>query len=77
MCFFVSLMPATILAVIAYFVLYFSTKVQGAVHTFGRGLALWLFFLGLFFPIMGAYVTISDQCPMEKMIEQLEKTTDQ
>jgi hypothetical protein len=69
-------MPATILVVIGYFVLYFSTKVQGAVHKFGRGLAIWIFFLALFFPMMGAYVTISGQCPMEKMIEQLEKTTD-
>ena len=77
MCFFVSLMPATILVVIGYFVLYLSTKAEGAVHRVGRGLAIWIFFLALFFPMMGAYVTISGQCPMEKMIEQLEKTTDQ
>jgi hypothetical protein len=76
MCFFVSLMPATILVVIGYFVLDFSTKALGALHRFGRGLAIWIFFLALFFPMMGAYVTISDQCPMEKMIEQLEKATD-
>ena len=77
MCFFVSLMPATILAVIAYFVLYFSTKAQGTVHKVGRGLAIWIFFLGLFFPVIGGYITISGQCPMEKMIDQLENATDQ
>ena len=77
MCLFVSLMPATILAVIAYFVLYLSTKAQGAAHKFGRGLALWIFSLALFFPLLGGYVTIAGQCPMEEMIEQIEMKGDQ
>ena len=76
MCLIVSLMPASILAVIAYFVLYLSTKVQGGAHKLGRGLALWIFFLGLFFPLVGAYVTISDQCPVGQMIEEIEHKTD-
>ena len=65
-------MPATIMVVIGYFVLYFSTKVQGTVHKIGRGLAIWIFFLALFFPLIGAYVTFTGQCPMEEMIEQME-----
>ena len=51
MCLFVSLMPATILAVIAYFVLYLSTKAQGAAHKFGRGLAPLDFFSRPFFSL--------------------------
>jgi len=70
-------MPATILVVIGYFVLYLSTKAEGVVHRIGRGLAIWILFLALFFPMMGAYVTISGQCPMEEMIEQMERETDQ
>ena len=70
-------MPATIVVVIGYLVLYFSTKVQGAVHKIGRGLALWMFFLALFFPMVGAYVTISGQCPMEEMIEEIQHKADQ
>ena len=70
-------MPATIVVVIGYFVLYFSTKVQGTVHKIVRGLALWIFFLALFFPMMGAYVTISGQCSMEEMIEAIKHKTDQ
>jgi predicted membrane protein len=70
-------MPATIVVVIGYFVLYFSTKVQGTVHKIGRGLALWIFFLALFSPMMGAYVTISGQCPMEEMIEEIKHKAEQ
>ncbi|MDH3769889.1 MAG: hypothetical protein OET79_02735 [Nitrospirota bacterium] len=71
MCFLFSLIPATIYAVIGYFVLFSSTKVEGGVHKFGRGLAIWIFILALFFPIMGAYVTIAGLCPMEKIMEQI------
>ncbi len=77
MCFFVSLMPATILVVIGYFVLYLSTKAEEVVHKIGRGLAIWIFFVALLFPMMGAYVMISGQCPMEEMIEQMEHMADQ
>jgi len=68
MCFLFSLIPATIFVVIGYFVLFSSTKVGGAVHQFGRGLAIWIFILALFFPIMGSYVTIAGLCPIEKMM---------
>lgn len=71
MCFIFSLIPATIFAVIGYFVLFTSTKAEGAVHAFGRGLAIWILILALLFPIMGAYVTLAGLCPMETMMEQL------
>ena len=75
MCFIGSLIPATIFAVIGYFVLFSSTKAEGGVHTLGRALAIWIFVLASFFPIMGAYATLSGQCPMERMMEQMKNST--
>lgn len=76
MCFLFSLIPATIFVVIGYFVLFSSTKVEGAVQQFGRGLAIWIFILALMFPVMGAYVTISGQCPMERVMQGLQTPTE-
>ena len=70
--FFFSLIPATIFVVIGYFVLFSSTKAEGAVQKFGKILAIWIFFIALFFPICGAYVTISGQCPMGKIMHHTE-----
>ena len=72
MCFFASLMPATMLAVVGYFVLFASTRAEGPVYMIGRVLAIWIFFLALMFPIMGAYVAIAGLCPMEAMLAQME-----
>jgi hypothetical protein len=55
--FFFSLIPATIWVVLGYFVLFSSTKTQGAVQTFGHYLAIWIFIIAAFFPIAGAYLT--------------------
>ena len=64
MCFIASLMPATIFAVIGYFVLFASTRAEGCVRMLGRGLAIWIFALALMIPIMGAYLVISGLCPI-------------
>ncbi len=71
MCFFFSLIPATIFTMIGYFVLFSSTKTEGAVQKFGKILAIWIFMVALFFPIMGGYVTLSGLCPMEEMIQMM------
>jgi len=63
MCFFFSLLPATVWVVVGYFVLFSSTKTQGAFQLFGQVLAVWLFVVAAFFPLMGTYVTISGLCP--------------
>lgn len=68
MCFFISLLPATVWVVIGYFILFSSTKTEGNVQKFGRGLAVWVFIIASFFPIMGAYMTLSGLCPLEKMM---------
>ncbi len=72
MCFFFSLIPATVFAVIGYFVLFSSQKLEGTLRKFGQVLAIWLFIIALFFPICGAYATVSDSCPMEKMMQKME-----
>ncbi len=71
MCFFISFIPATAWFVIGYFVLFSSTKAEGGVQKFGRILAIWVFILAVFFPVMGAYVTLSGLCPFEMMMETM------
>jgi TRAP-type mannitol/chloroaromatic compound transport system permease small subunit len=71
MCFFFSLIPATIWAVIGYFILFASSKAEGTIKTFGQGLAIWTFVIALFIPVGGAYVTLAGLCPIEAMWETL------
>jgi len=71
MCFLFSLFPATILTVLGYVVLYCSTKADGAVKTFGKILAIWVFVLAVFPPIMGAYVTIASTCPIDGITQKM------
>jgi len=68
MCFLFSLIPATAIFVVGYFVLFSSTKAEGVVHKLGRVLAIWVFVLASFFPVMGAYMTFTNQCMMERMM---------
>ena len=76
MCFIFSLVPATIFTVIGYFVLFSSKKVEGTIGKFGRILAIWIFFIASFFPICGAYVTISGKCPMNQMMQNMQMPTE-
>ncbi|MEE9159127.1 MAG: hypothetical protein V3V96_02450 [Acidiferrobacterales bacterium] len=72
MCFFLSLIPATVWVVIGYFVLFSSTKTEGTVQMFGRVLAIWVFVIAALFPVMGAYVTLAGLCPIEAMIQTMQ-----
>ena len=72
MCFFFSFVPATVFIVIGYFVLFSSTKTEGAVKKFAQILTIWIFIVALFFPICGAYVTLSEKCPLGKTALKLE-----
>lgn len=71
MCFLFSLFPATILTVLGYVVLYCSNKVDGTVKTFGKILAIWIFLLAAFPPIIGAYVTIAGICPIDAIMQKM------
>jgi hypothetical protein len=71
MCFFFSLLPATFWLVVGFFVLIASAKAHGGLRRFGHVLAIWLFVVAAFLPTMGAYVSVSGLCPIEKMMETL------
>ena len=68
MCFFFSLIPATILVVVGYFVLFSSARAQDRIRLFGRVLAVWIFVIALMPPLAGAYVTLAGLCPMTEMM---------
>ena len=69
MCFFFSLIPATIFTVIGYFVLFSSTKAEGNVKNFGQILAIWIFVIAMFPIMMGTYVTLSGLCPIDEILK--------
>jgi len=71
MCFFVSLIPATVWVIIGFFVLFASTKAEGGLRKFAQILAIWSFIIAALFPLGGAYVTLAGLCPMEVMMEQM------
>lgn len=71
MCFFFSLIPATFFATIGYFVLFSSTKTEGAVKKFGKILAIWIFILAAFLPMIALYVTLFGLCPMGEAMQTM------
>ena len=71
MCFFFSLMPATICVTVGYFVLFAASKADNVIKMFGWLLAIWLFVIAAFIPIAGAYVTLAGLCPMEDILRTL------
>ncbi len=51
MCFFFSLIPATVWVIIGFFVLFASTKAEGGLRKFGQVLAIWSFVIATLFPL--------------------------
>jgi hypothetical protein len=72
MCFFFSLIPATVFTTVGYFVLFASTKAEGATRKFGQILAIWIFIIAAFPIIMGTYVTLSGLCPIDEMLKLMQ-----
>lgn len=71
MCFFISLIPATFWLVVGYVVLYISFKSDGQTKKFGQVLAIWIFTIAAFIPILGLVVTFSDLCPITEIMEKM------
>ena len=71
MCFFFSLIPASVWVVLGYFILFSSTKTQGAVKTLGQILAIWAFILAALIVIAGAYVSYAGLCPIDAMMRSM------
>jgi hypothetical protein len=64
MCFFFSFIPATIFAVIGYFLLASAGHAEGSLQTLGKVLGIWLFVLAMLPLAGGAYMTLSGKCAM-------------
>jgi len=58
MCFFFSLIPATICVTVGYFVLFAASKGDDGIKIFGWVLAIWLFVIAAFIPI----AILGDRC---------------
>ena len=71
MYFFFSLIPATLAVVLGYFILFSSTKTQGAVKTLGRTLAIWVFVLAVLLPVAGGYATYADLPPIGSVMRSM------
>lgn len=69
MCFFASLIPATVFTVLGYVVLFCASKSEGGLQTFGWILATWVFIIAVCFPLFGLYVTLSGMCPLAHMMQ--------
>ena len=67
MCFFFSFVPATCWAIIGYFILFSSTRADGAVKTFGQVLSVWVLVMAAMFVVGGAYVSLAGFCSMESL----------
>ncbi|NIN35823.1 MAG: hypothetical protein GWO08_00605 [Gammaproteobacteria bacterium] len=48
-----------------------STKLEGGMQLFGKILAIWIFVIASAIPLAGAYMAISDACPMKAMMEEI------
>jgi hypothetical protein len=68
MCFFFSFIPATFWCVVGYFVLFSSTRAEGSVRAFGRGLSIWVFLVAGFIVVAGAYITLSGMCSIDAIL---------
>ena len=71
MCFFFSLIPATVWVIIGFFVLFASTKAEGGLRKFGQVLAIWAFVIAALFPLGGAFVTLAGLCPIDALMESM------
>lgn len=59
-----SLIPATVIAVVGFFVLFASARAEGTVQKVGKVLGIWIFVLALLPLVGGAYVAVTGQCPL-------------
>jgi hypothetical protein len=71
MYFFLSLIPATFGVVVGFFILFTSTKAQGAIQMFGRVLAIWVLILAALFPLAGAYATFAGFPPIGTVMQSM------
>jgi len=71
MYFFFSLIPATLAVVVGYFILFSSTRTQGALKAFGRILAIWVLAAAALFPMAGGYATYAGLPPLGDVMRSM------
>lgn len=71
MYFFLSLIPATLALVLGYFILFSSTKTQGAMKTLGRILAVWVLAASVLLPMAGGYATYAGLPSLGAMMQSM------
>ena len=71
MYFFFSLIPATLVVVLGYFILFASSRAQGGVKAFGQILAVWVLVLAAFLPLAGAYATYAGAPSIGEMMRRM------
>jgi hypothetical protein len=59
MFFFFSLLPATLWAIVGYFVLVSAVRTEGSLRTAGQILAVWVFGIAAFFVLAGIYASVA------------------
>ncbi len=69
MCFLISLMPATFWAIVGYFILFSSTRVDGSMKTLGQILGVWALAISGFVVLAGAYVSMAGLCSVELLLQ--------
>lgn len=75
MCFLCSLVPCTVLLVLAFVVFIAASTAAGTARSMGRILTAWVIIVAVFFPICGAYVTLARLCPMGRVMERMQELT--
>jgi len=80
MIFTISLIPATILVIVGYFVLYTALRAEGGIRRFGKYLGAWIFFLagvsvaaGLLAPTLGMRFSMGGIGQHMQSMEKMEK----
>ena len=71
MYFLFSLIPATFIVVLGYFIIFSAAKTDGAVKTLGQILAIWVFVLAAFLPLAGGYATYAGIPSIESMMRSM------
>ena len=70
-----SMIPATIWAVLGYFLLFTSAKAQGPVQVLGRVLTIWVFVIAALLPVAGAYATFAHLPSIGAMMQSMHSGT--
>jgi hypothetical protein len=74
MIFLLSLLPTTAFVVVGYFLVYTSTRAEGALKRFGQYLGVWVFFLAGVTILGGLFAsTLGIRGPMGDLMEHMER----